>query len=67
MRDYSLAKLAYETYCESIKNTSFTSFTGSPFPKWDNVIEWIQDAWWEATKAVEDKVFNDIKIQRGKS
>lgn len=60
MRDYTLAQIAYEAYCDQ---REWKAFNGDALPQWDKVPEYIKDAWWEAAEAVGNKVTDNYRIQ----
>lgn len=52
MRNYELAKIAYDAYVVAAGGKSLA--TGDPLPDfWSLKLE-IQDAWWAASRAVAD-------------
>jgi hypothetical protein len=46
----TLGQIAYEAYCESVNNLSFT---GVVLPKWEDSTDNIRKAWAVAAKAVK--------------
>lgn len=59
MRDYKLAKIAYDSYCAQTGGISLIS--GDKLPEFDNLKIEIRDAWFSAAKAVENSVNEYVK------
>ncbi len=55
----TLAKIAYEAYCDQTENKSLV--TGDELPSWDNLSVGIQAAWFASAAAVARKIFSSIK------
>lgn len=53
MKNYQLAKLAYEAYC---KSRDWKSVRGEPLPQFDAQSLELRDAWWEAADAVRREI-----------
>jgi hypothetical protein len=61
----TLGQIAYEAYCISVNNLSFT---GVILPKWEGSTDNIRAAWEEAAKAVVDAACeHDIRLCEGVS
>ncbi len=50
MKDYTLAEIAYETYCMQAGRVSLMS--GEALPEFGKLSKEIQEAWYEAAMAV---------------
>ena len=55
MKNYELAKLAYDAYC---KKRDWKSIKGEPLPHFEQQSLELQDAWWEAAQAVHMEGLN---------
>jgi tRNA/tmRNA/rRNA uracil-C5-methylase (TrmA/RlmC/RlmD family) len=54
MKDYKLAKIAYDAYCQQTGGVSLIS--GDKLPAFDALKTSIQDAWFAAAEAVAESV-----------
>lgn len=50
MRNYEVAKIAYDAYCKSTGGVSLIS--GDKLPEFEKLKQSIQDAWYDAAEAV---------------
>ncbi len=54
MRNYDLARIAYDAYKEETGGVSLIS--GERLPDFDSLKMSIQDAWWQAAEAVKNAI-----------
>lgn len=59
MKNYRLAKIAYDGYLSASGGKSLIS--GDKLPDFENLKQEIQDAWWAASEAVRVDVFERIR------
>jgi hypothetical protein len=50
MRNYEVAKIAYDAYCKSTGGVSLIS--GDKLPEFEKLKQSIQDAWYDSAEAV---------------
>lgn len=60
MKNYDLAKIAYDAYCRSAGGVSLVS--GDKLPDFWDLKNSIQDAWFEAAAAVEARLEGAARI-----
>jgi hypothetical protein len=59
MRNYDLAKIAYDAYCKATGGVSLIS--GAKLPEFQDLRQAIQDAWWEASAAAGNAVMDKLQ------